>query len=272
MVEFHLYDEHKEMSLYEFCEICKLPFSGSVEEPHRDNVEGFIDTIAVGETRKVSDARITSIHFPVLLYFTIFASRCLIHRGNCGNLSAPDIVILCHAFFRDDTFSMGAIVAKRLNLNHTKGPILGSIFASRLAAYFNIPIRHYEKEEKLLPPVFLDYKSMVAHDFIVKNKEKMLKYKLIFDLKNHPETITFPAPSLFDLSAGKYLVPPETIHVYRNPTPATEPEPEPQFNPPRQSNYQWDLEMIANQWKSQASSSQYDPSYNFGYPPGQPWP
>ena len=59
------------------------------------------------------------------------------------------ILKLCydsHALFRDDTFSMGAIVAKRLNLNRTKGPILGGIFASHLAAYYNIPIRHYEKE------------------------------------------------------------------------------------------------------------------------------
>ena len=86
-------------------------------------MEGFIDTIAVGETRKVSNAIITSIHFHVLCYFAIFPSRCLIGRGNCGNISAPDIVILCHALFRDDTFSLGAIVAKRLNLNRTNGPI-----------------------------------------------------------------------------------------------------------------------------------------------------
>ena len=146
-------------------------------------MEGFIDTIAVGETRKVSDARITSIHFPVLRYFAIFSTRCLIGRGNCGNLSVPDIIILRHALFRDDTFSMGAIVAKRLNLNHTKGPILGGIFASRLAAYFNIPIRHYDKEEKLLPTVLLDYKSIVAHDFIIKNRKKELNYRLLFDKK-----------------------------------------------------------------------------------------
>ena len=56
MVDFYLYDEYKEMTLREFCEVCKLPFPGSVEEPHRDDVEGFIDTIAVGETRKVSGA------------------------------------------------------------------------------------------------------------------------------------------------------------------------------------------------------------------------
>ena len=164
---------------------------------------------------------------------------------------------------------MGAIIAKRLNLNRTKGPVLGGIFASCLAAHFNIPIRHYEKEEKLLPPIYLDYKSMVAHDFIVKNREGKLKYELFFN-KHHHETITLPAPSLFDLSAGKYLVPLEAIHAYRNPTSATETEPEPQFDPPRQSDYKWDLEVIANQWESEASS-RYDPNYYFGYPPGQPW-
>ena len=96
---------------------------------------------------------------------------------------------------------MGAIIARRLSLNRTKGPIFGGIFASSLAAHFNIPIRHYEKEEKLLPTIFLDYKSMVAHDFIVKNKKKMLKYRLIFD-KNYYDIITLPAPSLFNIFLG----------------------------------------------------------------------
>ena len=77
---------------------------------------------------------------------------------------------------------MGGIIAKRLSLNRTKGPIFGGIYASRLAAYYNIPIRHYEKEEKLLPTIYLDYKSMVAHDIIVKNRENELKYKLFLRL------------------------------------------------------------------------------------------
>ena len=113
-----------------------------------------------------------------------------------------------------------------------------------------------------MPPIFIDYKSMVAHDFIVKNKKKMLNYRLIFD-KNYFETIALPAPSLFNLSSGKYLVLPEAIHAYRNLTPALEPEPEPQLDPHRQSVYQWDLEEIANQWNPE-DPSQYDPSYNFG--------
>ena len=93
-VEFHLYDVVKKMPLDEFFKVCKIPFEGTLDEPHRKDVDGFIDTITVGETRKVFDARITSIHSPVLRYFAIFASHCLIGHGNCGNLSVPDIIIL----------------------------------------------------------------------------------------------------------------------------------------------------------------------------------
>ena len=134
----------------------------------------------------------------------------------------------------DNSVSMGAIIAKRLSLNRTKGPIFGGIFASRLAKHFRIPIRHYEKEEKLLPPIFLDYKSMVAHEFIVKNNEMMLKLRFN---KTHSETIISPAPSLFDLSSGTYLILPEAVHAYRSQTPAPEPESEPPLDPYRLSFY-----------------------------------
>ena len=106
----------------------------------------------------------------------------------------------------------------------------------RLGAHFRIPIRHYEKEEKLLPPIYLDYKSMVAHELIVKSKKMLLKYKLIFN-KTHCETIILPVPSLFDLTAGPYLVLPEAIYAYRGQTSAPEPEPEQPLDPYRPSFY-----------------------------------
>ena len=167
----------------------------------------------------------------------------MIGRGNSGNLSAPDIVILRHALFHDTTFSLGAIVAKRLNLNRTKGPIPGGIFASRLVAHFNIPIRHFEKEEKLLPPIVLDYKSMVAHEFIVKDKKKILKYKLIFN-KKYCEINTLPAPSLFNIFSGIYLILSEAIHAYRSQMSAAEPEPP--SDPHCHSVYQWNSEGISS--------------------------
>ena len=174
-----------------------------------------------------------------------------------------------HGLFSGNSVSMGDIIAKRLSLNRTKGPIFGGIYASLLAEHFRIPIRHYEKEEKLLPSIFLDYKSMVAHEFIVKNNEMMLKYNLRFN-KTQSETIILPAPSLFDLSSGTYLVLPEAVHAYRGLTPAPEPKPEPPLDPYRPSCYQWDPEEIASQWQSD-DASQYHPSYNFGHPPDHPW-
>ena len=114
--------------------------------------------------------------------------------------------------FRDNTISLGAIIAKRLSLNHTKGPIFGGVFASHLAKHFEIPIRHYEKEEKFLPTILQDYKSMVAHDFIVKNKKKILRYNLIF-AKTKCKTIILPTPSLFNIHSGTYLIMPEDIYA-----------------------------------------------------------
>ena len=80
-------------------------------------MDGFVNTIAVEEPKKGSEAKVSSIHFPVLRYFAIFPSRCLIGRGNSGNFNVPDIVILLHALFGDNTFSMGAVIAKWISLN-----------------------------------------------------------------------------------------------------------------------------------------------------------
>ena len=93
-VSFHLYDELREMSLRNFCAVCRILFEGSLDEPHRKDVDGFVNTITIGDPKKGSDARITSIHFPVLRYFAIFASRCLIGRGNSGN-SVFLILLFC---------------------------------------------------------------------------------------------------------------------------------------------------------------------------------
>ena len=80
---------------------------------------------------------------------------------------------------------------------------------------------------------------MVAHDFIREDKEKRLVYRLIFD-KKYFEAITLPAPSLFNIFSGTYLVLPEAVHAYRSLTSAPEPEPESPFDPHHWYVYQWD--------------------------------
>ena len=151
----------------------------------------------------MSGARVVSIHLPPLHYYSLFVGRCLIGCGESGGLSAPDLAILHHALHRDRTYSLGAMVARRLSMNHAKGPIFRGIFASRLAKHFEIPIRHYEKEEKLLPTIYLDYDSMVAHKFIRHDEEKRLIYNLVFS-ENTFQIITLLAP-IFRYSFRKVL-------------------------------------------------------------------
>ena len=105
------------------------------------------------------------------------------------------------------------MVARLLSLNHTKGPIFGGIYASRLAKCFEIPIRHDEREEKLLPTIYLDYDSMVAHDFIKKDDDKRLIYNMVFSEKTC-QIITLPAPFLFDIHSGRYFIMNADIYAY----------------------------------------------------------
>ena len=140
-----------------------------------------------------------SLHFPVLCYYALFAGRCLITRWESRSLSASDLAILCHALYADRTSSLGPMVAQRLHTNRSKGVIHGGIYASRLAEHFEIPIRHEEAKEKLLPTKYLDYDSMVAHHFIDKYKHRKLPYNLVFSYGTH-DIITLTTPSLFDLS------------------------------------------------------------------------
>ena len=93
---------------------------------------------------------------------------------------------------------------------------------------------------------------MLAHDFLVKSREGELKYKLYFD-KHHPETITLPAPAFFDSQPkGRYIITREEANEYERRAEAAR----------RQAAAQ----------EAMSAASQYDPSYNYGYQPGYPWP
>ena len=161
----------------------------------------------------MSEVRVSSLHFS---YFTLLLIICweMFNRSReSGGRSAPGLAILRHALLHDRAFSLGAMVARWLSLNRLSGPIFGGIYASRLAKRFEIPIRHDEREEKLRPTIYLDYDSMVAHDFISNDKGKRLIYNLVFSEKTC-QIITLSAPSLFDIHSGRYLIMPEDIYAY----------------------------------------------------------
>ena len=114
---FDLYATNYELPLHEFCEICLLPSDGGMHEPKPEEFEDFLQTLTVGETRGVSHARATSLEFPSMHYFSLFIGKCINFMERGGGLTAPTLAILRRALYGDNTYNIGAIVARRLNLN-----------------------------------------------------------------------------------------------------------------------------------------------------------
>ena len=91
----------------------------------------------MGDERGVSAITVVGLHFPAVHYFALFIAKCLLAREKVGALSSPDLVVLRRALEGNTTYSLGAIVARRLHLNKSQGKIHGGIYATRLAARFN---------------------------------------------------------------------------------------------------------------------------------------
>ena len=142
---------------------------------------------------------------------------------------------------------MGAIVARRLHHNRHNGDFFGGIYATRLAHFLEIDTRESDTE---FPPACLDYNSMASHQFVERPKSPLL-YRLIFD-KRHVFRITLPASAFFDYQAkGRYVITREEADEYERRAEAAR--------------------RHAAAQEAIATASQYDPGYNYGYPPGHPW-
>ena len=117
-----------------------LPTYGGLVEPRPSEFDVFYLTLLVGDERGVSGTTAASLQFPAVHYFALFIAKCLLARDKVGSLSAPDFAVLRHALCGDNTFSLGAIVARRLHLNRFKGKIYGGIYATRLETHINVQI------------------------------------------------------------------------------------------------------------------------------------
>ena len=143
-VQFNLYAETHQIPLTEFCDICLIPSDGEIREPRPAEFEDFYHTLSVGDERGVSSVTATSLQFPSVHYFALFIAKCLLAREKVGALSAPDFAVLRRALYRDNTYSLGAIVASCLHINRSKGKIHGGIYATCLASHFNVQIRQHD--------------------------------------------------------------------------------------------------------------------------------
>ena len=125
-------------------------------------------------------------------------------------------------------------MARHLHINKSKGKIHGGIFATRLAAHFNVEIYPHDYP---LTKVYLDRTAMEHHHFIAKDYLDIpIPYNLVFNIETR-DIIPLPAPALFDsVARGGYRIMPANIIAYQNARAAAEAEEEPQ---------QWDEWMPA---------------------------
>jgi hypothetical protein len=223
-VRFNFFAESHQIPLNEFCDICLIPSNGEIREPRPADFEEFTRALTVGDERVATGVTPTSLHFPSVHYFALFIAKCLLAREKVGSLCAPDFAVLHRALYGDNTYHIGAIVARRLHLNRTKGKIHGGIFATRLANHFNIQIRQHEY---CFPKIYLDRQAMVHHQFIDCEDTTMdIPYNLVFSVVTH-DIIPLPAPVLFDsIARGGYRIMPDDIITYRNPQAEAEEEPQ----------------------------------------------
>ena len=103
-----------------------LPSDGDLVEPKPLEFEGFYRTLTVNDERGVSGTTAVSLQFPAVHYFALFIAKCLLSREKVGSLSAPDFAFLCRTLYGNNTYSLGAIMARRLHLNRFKGKIHGA--------------------------------------------------------------------------------------------------------------------------------------------------
>ena len=57
------------MSSRHFCAVCRIPYEGELEEPHREDVDGFVKTIAWKSQRRA--LRQKSLAYTFLFYATL---------------------------------------------------------------------------------------------------------------------------------------------------------------------------------------------------------
>ena len=57
------------MSLHHFCAVCRIPYEGELDEPHREDVGGFVNTIAIEKPKKGSGQKSLACTF--LFYATL---------------------------------------------------------------------------------------------------------------------------------------------------------------------------------------------------------
>ena len=134
----------------------------------------------------------------------------MIAREQGGTLNSPYLAILRRTLHNDNTYSLGALTARRLHTNRTNCKIHGGIYATCLARSSHVAIRPHDY---LLPRVYLDHQHIIDHHFIDDpDPPHHIRYNLVFS-EDTRDVIPLYAPALFDSHArnGYTVMPSDTV-------------------------------------------------------------
>src|ERR1041385_4780036 len=131
-IEFKIYNDLLTMSLEIFCEIIGVPNVGRTTKMNTQPTElrTLFNSLCSQDTRDIRRSKISSILFPQLRYFAYYIARGVLALDNTNNISASDIAILASALSGEITYNVGALIARRLDLNGNKRDLFGGVYAT----------------------------------------------------------------------------------------------------------------------------------------------
>jgi hypothetical protein len=121
------------------------------------------EEICQGRSFSGECGKIWNIHFPYIRYFSYVVTKCVLARKVANKLSSYDLAFIATAVRRDRTYSLGALIAFRLDANHEKGGVCGGLIASRLLALHGVVTHVLDLQ---FPVERLDFNSMLHQKFV----------------------------------------------------------------------------------------------------------
>jgi len=197
MIEFRLYEDVFTMSLAEFCDVIGVRNVGKTTKMNAQPYElkALFTSLCSKDPKDIHRGKISSILFPHIRYFAYYIARGVLARDNTSNISGPDIAILAAALLGDNTYNIGALIARRLVANSGKGPHFGGIYATLILERLERTVR---ADDAPFPFISFDLTAMKRHEFVTRTSEfGNLVYIMRFGEFTTRE-IRLPAPLLFD--------------------------------------------------------------------------
>ncbi|KAE8787567.1 hypothetical protein D1007_38384 [Hordeum vulgare] len=197
MIDFRLYEDVFTMSLAEFCDVIGVRNVGKTTkmkvQPYK--LKSLFASLCSKDPRDIHRGKISNILFPHIRNFTYYIARGVLARDNTSNILALDLAILATALLGDNTYNIGALIARRLIANNSKGPHFGGIYVTLILEHLE---RTVHTDDTPFSFISFALTAMKRHEFVTRTSEfGNLVYIMRFGELTTRE-IHLPAPLLFD--------------------------------------------------------------------------